>query len=60
MKWILVIGVTLLSTGCCGVYQSTDVVEYRQVVVAPVVETVMFDYDDPGPLDVTTTTVDFY
>lgn len=59
MKWILLIGVTLLSTGC-GVYRSTEIVEYRQVVVAPVVETVMFDYDQPGPLDVTTTTIDFY
>ncbi|WP_298624004.1 hypothetical protein [uncultured Legionella sp.] len=59
MKWILLIGVALLSTGC-GVYRSTEIVEYRQVVVAPVVETVMFDYDTPGPLDVTTTTIDFY
>ena len=58
MKWILLIGVTLLSTGC--VYTSTEIVEYRQVTVAPVVETVMFDYDEPGPLDVTTTTIDFY
>ncbi|WP_165482376.1 hypothetical protein [Legionella moravica] len=58
MKWILLIGVALLSTGC--VYTSTEVVEYRQVTVAPVVETVMFDYDQPGPIDVTTTTIDFY
>ncbi len=59
MKWTLLIAVVLLTTSCCT-YRTAEVVQYRQVVVAPVVETVMYDYYDPGPLDVTTTTVDFY
>lgn len=55
MKWIMLLGITLLSTGCV-----TEVVEYRQVTVAPVVEPVVLDVDGPEPLDVTTTTIDFY
>lgn len=57
MKWMMLIGITLLATGC--VY-TTNVVEYRQVAVAPVVEPVLLDVDYPQPLDVTTTTIDFY
>lgn len=61
MKWIMLIGVTLIASGCCcSTYQTTEVVQYRQVAVAPVVETVVLDVDNPEPLDVTTTTVDFY
>ncbi|KTD74926.1 hypothetical protein [Legionella waltersii] len=57
MKWIMLIGITLLSCGCCC---TGPVVEYRQVAVAPVVEPVILDVDDPEPLDVTTTTIEFY
>lgn len=61
MKWIMLIGVTLIATGCCCTnYRSTEIVQYRQVAVAPVVETVVLDVDNPEPLDVTTTTIDFY
>jgi len=55
MKWIVLLGVTLLSMGCM-----TEVVQYRQVTVAPVVEPVILNIDNPEPLDVTTTTIDFY
>ena len=57
MKWTMLIGVILLTTGCCC---STQVVQYRQVTVAPVVEPVILDVDYPGPIDVTTTTIDYY
>ncbi len=53
----MLIGITLLSCGCCC---TGPVVEYRQVAVAPVVEPVILDVDDPEPLDVTTTTIEFY
>ncbi len=59
MKWILLIAIALLTTGCCCV-PSTAIVQYRQVTVAPVVEPVVLDVDYPGPLDVTTTTIDYY
>lgn len=58
MKWILLLGVASLVTGC--VYSTTEVVQYRQVIVAPVVEPVVLDIDYPGPLDVATTTIDYY
>ncbi|CAM2958893.1 hypothetical protein [Legionella worsleiensis] len=58
MKWIFLVTIAILSSGC--VCTSTEVIAYRQVTVAPVVETVMFDYNQPGPIDVTTTTIDFY
>lgn len=58
MKWILLIGVTLLGAGCCCT--TAEVVEYRRVTVAPVVQPVLVDVFEPGPLDVTTTTIDFY
>lgn len=57
MKWILLIAVTLIASGCCT---TTEVVEYRQVTVAPVVQPVLLDVDYPEQLDVTTTTIDFY
>lgn len=63
MKWIMLIGVTLFAAGCCCT--SAEYVEYRQVTVAPVVaapvvQPVILDVDNPEPLDVTTTTIDFY
>lgn len=58
MKWIMLIGIALITTGC--VYTTTEVVPYRQVIVAPVVKPVVLDVDYPGPLDVTTTTIDYY
>ncbi|WP_018578516.1 hypothetical protein [Legionella shakespearei] len=61
MKWILLIGITLMAAGCCCT--TAEVVEYRQVTltpVAPVVQPVIYDVYAPGPLDVTTTTIDFY
>ena len=58
MKWLILIGVTLIATGC--VTSTTEIVEYRQVTVAPVVEPVILDVDYPGPIDVTTTTIDYY
>jgi hypothetical protein len=70
MKWMMLTGVILITTGCC----CTQAVEYRRVVVSqpcctravpevtrvitPVVEPVVVDYVEP--VDVTTTTIDFY
>ncbi|CEG57880.1 exported protein of unknown function [Legionella fallonii LLAP-10] len=59
MKWIVLIGIAVLASGCCCV-TSSEIVQYRQVTVAPVVEPVILDVDYPGPLDVTTTTIDYY
>jgi len=59
MKWIMLIGIIGLMAGCCCT-NTTEVVQYRQVAVAPVVEPVIIDQYNPGPIDVTTTTVDFY
>lgn len=71
MKWILLIGMTLLASAC--VTSTTEVVEYRQVSVAPLVEPVVVEgaypvgyagYEgvpyNPGVVDITTTAVDFY
>jgi hypothetical protein len=57
MKWLILIGFSLIAAGCCS---TTEIVQYRQVTVAPVVEPVILDVDYPGPLDVTTTTIDYY
>jgi hypothetical protein len=58
MKWLMLAGIALITTGCC--YTTTEVVQYRQVTVMPVVQPVILDVDNPEPLDVTTTTIDFY
>jgi hypothetical protein len=61
MKGIIILGIILLTAGCCCT--STQLVQYRQVTVAPVVpvvEPVILSADYPGPLDVTTTTIDYY
>ncbi|MCL9684805.1 hypothetical protein [Legionella maioricensis] len=60
MKGIIILGIVLLTAGCC-----CTTVQYRQVTVAPVaiapvVEPVILSADYPGPLDVTTTTIDYY
>lgn len=56
MKWIMLIGITFILSSCCC---TNRVVQYRQVVVAPVVvEPVILG--DLEPIDVTTTTIDFY
>ncbi len=56
MKWIMLIGISFILSSCCCT--NTQLVQYRQVVVAPVVEPVILD--DIEPVDVTTTTIDFY
>jgi hypothetical protein len=58
MKWTILIGIALLTSAC--VCSTTEIVQYRQVTVVPVVEPVVLDVDYPGPLDVTTTTIDYY
>lgn len=58
MKWIILIGTVTMMAGCCCV--NTEVVEYRQVAIAPVVEPVMVYPYSQGPVDVTTTTIDYY
>lgn len=90
MKGIVLIAIALLTTGCCNSCYTTEVVQYRQVrvapvttvtrvtpvvtrqvrvtpvipvvtrVVAPVVQPVIIDAGYIEPLDVTTTTIDFY
>jgi hypothetical protein len=65
MKSIILAGVALLTVGCCCT--NTEVVQYRRVmpvtkvvtrVVSPVIQPVIVDYVQP--VDVTTTTIDFY
>lgn len=62
MKWIMLLGIGFLVSGCT--YYTQEVVSYRQVAVvpvSPVVETVSYGvYGVQEPLNVTTTTVDFY
>lgn len=75
MKWIILLGSVVLMTGCCctnGVTYYTPAytpvyartVTYRPVavtrVVTPVVQPVRVYSYPVGPLDVTTTTIDFY
>lgn len=60
MKWIPFLPVVLLLASC-GFYStttSTEVVEYREVIVAPPYESVSIV--DEEPVDVTTTTVQYY
>lgn len=68
MKWIALIGITLIIAGCCCT--GPEVVGYQQVGVAPVlapviapapvIEPVVLGVGYPGPIDVTTTTIDYY
>lgn len=76
MKWTLLAGIVALTTGCCSTgvvqYQQVSVVPVKKVcctrvvpmrpvvtrVVSPVVQPVLVDYVEP--IDVTTTTIDFY
>ena len=57
MRWMLLLGVTLFMTAC-GTVTRTQVIEYRDVVVAPPVEEVTFI--EAEPVDVTSTTVYYY
>jgi hypothetical protein len=68
MKWIMLAGIIGLTTGCCCT-STTQVIAYRQVSVVPVkrvaivpvrpvIEPVTVEYVEP--VDVTTTTIDFY
>jgi hypothetical protein len=58
MKWILLLGAVLLSNAC--VYRSTEIMQFRQVSVVPQTEHVILDVENPGPLDVSTTTIEYY
>ena len=67
MKRTLLVTLAVLLAGCC----CTRVVQYRQVVATPVVTTtwvtapavvqpvIVYPYSQ-GPVDVSTTTVDYY
>lgn len=56
MKWVLLL-LTTFFLSACGIH-STDVVEYRQVTIVPVVErTCIYERT---PIDVSTTTVQPY
>jgi len=55
MKWIALLSIVVLSA--CTTVRTTEVVEYRQVTVQPVVEEVVV-VDDP--VDVTETEIDYY
>ena len=64
MKWTILLGIILLASGCCCT--TTEVIPYKQTtvtriatpIVSPVVEPVIVNYVEP--MDVTTTTIDFY
>lgn len=43
----------------CGTVTRTEIVEYREVSIAPVVNEVTI-IDDEEPVDVTTTTIEYY
>lgn len=60
MKGIIILGIILLTTGCCCTNVQYRQVTVAPVVVSPVVEPVILSADYPGPLDVTTTTIDYY
>ncbi|VEG91293.1 hypothetical protein [Legionella spiritensis] len=57
MKWIALIPVIFLLSACCCT-RNTEVVEYRQVTVAPPYQSITIL--DEEPVDVTTTTVEYY
>ncbi|MCC5791859.1 MAG: hypothetical protein JJT82_04515 [Legionellaceae bacterium] len=56
MKWMALLSVMLLAA--CGTIHTTEIVEYRQVVVEPVVERVVLE--ETRPVDVTVTEIDYY
>jgi hypothetical protein len=56
MKWMILIGTVVFMAGCCC---TTQVVEYRRTIY-PVVEPVLVYPYSQGPIDVTTTTIDYY
>lgn len=70
MKWIALAPIIVLLTACgCCTRPAVGVVEYRQVAYKPVVRPVVVAtpvyYDpvtiiDEDPIDVTTTTIDYY
>ena len=49
MKWIALLSIVVLSA--CTTVRTTEVVEYRQVTVQPVVEEVVVVDDDDEPDD---------
>jgi len=58
MKYILLTAATLfIAVGCAN---NTEVIQYRQVSVTPVIEPGFIYQYDQGPIDVTSTTIDFY
>ena len=57
MKWIVLLSAVVLMAGCCC---TGSVVTYRSVAVAPVIEPVLVYPYSQGPIDVTTTTIDYY
>jgi hypothetical protein len=64
MKWIALAPLIPLLTAC-GCCTNRDVIEYRQVSFKPAVIATPVHYDpvtiiDDDPLDVTTTTIDYY
>lgn len=59
MKWIGIIPLILILTACG--FRGREVIEYQQVVVTPVCDTV--SYARPiytAPVDVTITNIDYY
>lgn len=56
MKWIALVPVALILSACCCT--NREVIAYKQVLVAPPCETV--SVVDVEPVDVTTTTVQYY
>ncbi len=56
MKWIALLSIVVLTA--CTTVRTTEVVQYRQVTVQPVVDEVVVVDDDP--VDVTETEIDYY
>jgi hypothetical protein len=56
MKWIILLGVAVLLSGCC--FQSA--ILCQEYASATVVEPFMVYPYNNGPINVTTTTIDYY
>jgi hypothetical protein len=58
MKWLGLLALFGLLSAC-GTVTRTQIVEYREVSIAPVVNEVTI-IDDEDPVDMTTTTIEYY
>lgn len=58
MKTLIWISLLLTLSGCTA--NSTEIVQYREVAVSPILGAEIRDIDYPAPLDVTGNSISFY